>query len=136
MTFNKLQYVNFSKISLLFFILISCFCFGQIRTDTISETRTYQYSQNENAELVKMKTEFYLSKIQRDKVYIKKISISDDTFYMEFLIPTEKTNETIGCNVTYMFLENSYTSFITNPFIYNDKTKKITLINIDLDLFV
>lgn len=108
-------------------LLFSAFAFSQSQIP--AEVRTFNYPEGKNSKLMMNKTDWFIAFIPMLKVEITNAVKADNGFSFTALQTIDNSDEFVSSDITYQFLEKSYSVSAHNFRLYNS----ITLENRPLD---
>lgn len=115
------------KILLFLSLLISALAFGQNKIP--AEVKTFTYSEGKDSKSMMNKTDWFIAFIPMLNVEITNSVKADNGFVFTALQPTENSEEFISSDITYQFLEKSYSVNAQNFRLHSSTTKESRPLN-------
>lgn len=110
------------KVTILF-LLFSVLIFSQKQTTIPTETKTFTYSKDETAKSLMNKTDWFIAFIPMMDIDITNKVKADNGFVFTALQPTDDSEQFVSSDITYQFLDKSYSAKAQNFQVYNSVTK-------------
>lgn len=121
------------KILLFLSLLISTLAFGQTKDKIPAEVKTFTYSTGETAKSLMNKTDWFIAFIPMLQIDITNNIKVDNGFVFTALQPTDNSEEFVSSDVTYQFLDKSYSVSVQNFQVYNSGTKSFRPLDLKKD---
>lgn len=116
------------------FLLISALAFGQKQEAIPAEVQTFSYSEGETSKSLMNKTEWFIALIPMMDINITNNVKADNGFVFTALQPTDNSEEFVSSDVTYQFLEKSYSASAQNFQVYHSVTKSFRPLDLKKDV--
>ena len=116
------------------FLLISALAFGQKQETIPAEVQTFSYSEGETSKSLMNKTDWFIALIPMMDINITNNVKADNGFVFTALQPTDNSEEFVSSDVTYQFLEKSYSASAQNFQVYNSVTKSFRPLDLKKDV--
>ena len=115
------------------FLLLSTLVFGQKQEKIAAEVKTFTYSESETAKSLMNKTDWFIAFIPMVDIDITNRVEADNGFVFTALQPTDNSEEFVSSDVTYQFLDTSYSVSVQNFQVYHSVTKSFRPLDLKKD---